>query len=939
MPDLPGGTATFLLTDVENNTRLWEQFPTAMRDALARHDALAQECSARCNGTLVKPRGEGDSHFVVFARATDAVQAALELQQALHAEQWALETPIKVRMALHTGEAELRDNDYYGNVVNRCARIRATAYGGQVLLSSTTADLVREHLPPNVTLQGLGLHRLKDLQRPEALWQLRHPHLPATFAPLKSLDLYKHNLPRQLTSFISREPEIQQVKTLLAQTSLLTITGSGGCGKTRLALQVAAEIVETFPDGVWLVELALLPDSADVDAIVKSAAAALHVKEQTGQEMLRTLCEYLGSQNALLLLDNCEHVERAVARVVRALLLACPNLRILATSRHFLSIPGETDWRVPSLLVPAKNVPLKIKPEEALRYEAVRLFSERAVAVLPTFRLTTANLPHIVQICRRLDGIPLAIELAAARVSALSVKQIADRLDQAFRLLESDDAPNDRHRTLRAMIDWSHTLLKEPEKALLRRLSVFVGGWTLEACEAVCAWGELDHWEIVNLLTRLVHTSLVNVQDVAIIRKTGGDKKGEEESEEGEEEVSRYYLLETLRQFGQKKLEEHQETEQARDSHISYFLGLAEQAEPELSGSAQAHWLQLLETEHDNLRAALKWSVNVETRLRIAAALSSFWSRRYVTEGRGWLRGGLERSNHISPALRAKALCSLADLAALQQDYTTALPLFQQSYDLYVAIGDESRQANILSFLGTIARDQGDIGSALNYYQQSLEIKERVKDRRGVAAALNNLGMIARDQNDLETARDYYSRSLQIYRELSDTARSATVLNNLGSIEFEKGHYPAARDCYHESLTAFQELGDRWGIALALSNLGNALQRLGETAQAGTLVQQSLRIRHELDDRLGIAFGLCSLAQLARVSEMPVPATRLFAAATGMLKTLNAPLPPPDQAEIDQEFELLRNALGEISYNHNFNEAYTLSLEQIMLDALHLTFP
>ena len=417
-------------------------------------------------------------------------------------------------------------------------------------------------------------------------------------------------------------------------------------------------------------ELAPLPEKAPPDLIAKAIAAALHIKELAGQETLTTLSEALGEKSLLLLLDNCEHVEHSCRSVVHALLIACPDLRILATSRHHLSVPGETICPVSSLSLPAKNALLT--PADALEYESLRLFVERAQSASPQFALTASNLPHVAQICRRLDGIPLAIELAAARVSAMKViRDIADHLENAFRFLKAPSVV-ERHQTLLKTIEWSYALLNDAEKALLRRLSVFVGGWTLEACEAVCAWGDMDHWDVVDLLTRLVQTSLVTMQD---------DREAlPEETEDAETRPCRYYLLETLRQFGQEKLQEFGETEQARNRHMNYFLALAEQAEPELTGPHQAQWLERLETDHDNFRAALKWATDGETRLRLACALWRFWSTHsYFSEGRSWLSGALARGRGQSLRLRAKALNGLGVLTTRQGDYQEATRLLEEN--------------------------------------------------------------------------------------------------------------------------------------------------------------------------------------------------------------------------------------------------------------------
>jgi predicted ATPase/class 3 adenylate cyclase len=520
---LPTGTVTFLFTDIEGSTRLWEQHPDAMRHVIARHDDLAAEVILHHAGLLVKSRGEGDSLFTVFSRPTDALAAACALQQAFLTESWPAETPLRVRMALHAAPAERREGDYYGPGVNRCARLRAVAHGGQVLLSQATADRVREHLPADVSLRDLGSHRLKDLQRPEHLFQLLHPELPSDFPPLRSLEAFAHNLPAQLTRFVGREQEIAAVNDLLAHARLLTLTGVGGTGKTRLALQVAADLLEEYPDGVWLVELAPL---ADPTLVPQTVASALGVREEPRRPLTATLTDHLRPKSLLLVLDNCEHLLTASAQLADALLRACPKLRILASSREGLGVLGEQTYRVPSLSLPDhKHLP----PLETLQeFEAVQLFADRARLSQATFALTPANARAVAQVCERLDGIPLALELAAARVKALPVEQIVQRLEDRFRLLTGGSRTAlPRQQTLRAAMDWSYDLLTEEERALLRRLSVFTGGFTLAAAEAVCAENGIEEGDVLDLLTRLVEKSLAVY-----------------EAELGE---GRYRLLETVR--------------------------------------------------------------------------------------------------------------------------------------------------------------------------------------------------------------------------------------------------------------------------------------------------------------------------------------------------------------------------------------------------------
>jgi predicted ATPase/class 3 adenylate cyclase len=738
---LPSGTITFLFTDIEGSTRLWEQQPEAMREALARHDGLLRHALTASGGHIFKT--VGDQFCAAFSTTAEALGAALAAQQALLNEPWPELGPLRVRMALHTGAAELRDADYFGPAVNRVARLLALAHGGQILLSHASYELVRDTLSEDAALRDLGLYRLKDLQRPEQVYQLLHPSLVPDFPPLNSLDAHPHNLPLQLTRFIGREAEMAAVKELLGRTGsgppadlrempaigngrptrsdtgwartpevgngdgprLLTLTGAGGCGKTRLALQAAADLVEQYPDGVWLVELAAL---ADPLLVPQAVATTFRLREEPGRPHLESLVAALRSRSLLLLLDNCEHVVTACAQLSTALLRECPRLQILATSREALRVGGETVWRVPSLSLPdlptlsAPHAPdgsaSTVAPpglasarepradpgnvaDAFTQSEAVRLFIDRALSNEPEFEVTNENAPWVAQICRQLEGIPLAIELAAARVKVLSVEQIAVRLDDRFRLLTGGSREAlPRQQTLRAAMDWSHELLSQEERILLRRLSVFAGGFTLAAAETVCAGPALHVSHIVELIGKLVDRSLVVVETTNVPESRHSGVPGETSARpenpnnqppENPDAEPRYRLLETVRQYAAGHLWEEGETPLFRQRHRDWFLELGEQAEAALAGPQQEEWLARLEQEHDNLRAALDrslergvaeggkrwlgalaerwwvrgslrtalrgWAIGDDTALglRLAGALEPFWLRRgYWAEGR-----------------------------------------------------------------------------------------------------------------------------------------------------------------------------------------------------------------------------------------------------------------------------------------------------------------
>ncbi|HEV2238806.1 MAG TPA: AAA family ATPase, partial [Ktedonobacterales bacterium] len=570
-----------------------------------------------------------------------------------------------------SGTAQLAGERYIGLDVHRAARIAAAGQGGQVLLSQTTRDLVEEDLPEGAALRALGAHRLKDLQRPEELWQVVLPDLPADFPPLATLDRHAHNLPIQLTSFIGREREVAEVTQLLATARLVTLTGSGGCGKTRLALRAGADALDRFDDGVWLVELAPLADPAHV---TQAVATALGVPAEPGRPLLATLTEHLRARHLLLVLDNCEHLVAACAGLADALLHACPHLTILATSREPLVIEGEHSFHVPSLGLPEAGQTPTLARVAAC--EAARLLIERATAAQPDFALTERNATAVEQLCRRLDGIPLALELAAARVRALTVEQVAQRLDDRFHLLTGGSRKAlPRQQTLRALIDWSHDLLTPAERTLFRRLAVFAGGWTLEAAEEVCSGDVVAPTDVLDLLARLVDKSLVLADE--------------------QQAAARYHLLETVRQYAGEKLLEAGEAESLRDRHLTCFLALAEEAHSHSGTVEQYAWARRLAAEYDNLRTALEWSraqpSETELELRLAGAMMFAWlAFGHLSAGRAALEQALARSNpHARTQARARALAMAGQLAGMQMDVAAASALHSESVAIYRELGDK----------------------------------------------------------------------------------------------------------------------------------------------------------------------------------------------------------------------------------------------------------
>jgi predicted ATPase len=551
-----------------------------MRIALARHDELMRVCCSRCGGYVFKT--VGDAFCVAFGTAADAVKASLEAQLELSNEPWPQAAHIKVRMALHTGAAEIRDDDYFGQPLNRVARLLSAAHGGQVLLSLATQELARDALPPGTSLRDMGERRLKDLNRPERVFQLIAAGLPVDFPPLKTLDARSHNLPVQTSRFVGREAEMQAIKALLRSSRLVTLLGSGGCGKTRLSMQVAADLIDNYADGVWLIEFAPLSEAS---LVPQTLAVGLGIQEEAGIPIFDSVIRELKEKEMLIVMDNCEHLIEACASVCQKLVSSCSQVDILTSSREALRVPGEATFRVPSLSTPD---PLhQYTVERLTAYETVQLFIDRAMLHNRAFTVTNENAPALASVCYRLDGIPLAIELAAARIRNLSLEEVNQRLDHRFRLLTGGSRTAlPRQQTLRSLIDWSYDLLNEAEQNLLQRLSTFSGGWTLEAAEHICHSSGIEDWEVFDLLTSLSDKSLVTA--------------------EFQDEVTRYRLLETVREYAEEHLIETGQSQEWRDRHVQYFLELADGSNHQEAPKRVA-WLDRLEVEEGNIRAALEW--------------------------------------------------------------------------------------------------------------------------------------------------------------------------------------------------------------------------------------------------------------------------------------------------------------------------------------------
>jgi predicted ATPase/class 3 adenylate cyclase/DNA-binding XRE family transcriptional regulator len=924
--------ATFLFTDIEDSSKLWESAPEQMKLALQRHHAILQNVIASNGGNVFQI--VGDAFCAAFPTAPSAISAAVIAQRSLHEEQWDLPFPIRVRMGIHTGEAEPMSADssiggYASNqTLNRVARILKAAHGGQILVSLVTKELLRDSLPANTELRDKGKHYLKNLMRPEHLFELNVEGLPSDFPPLNTLSTLPNNLPAQLTSFIGRVRELAEVKQLLTRTHLLTVTGPGGTGKTRLSLQLAAELLDAqqFTDGVWLVELAPL---ADPTLVTQTVASTLGVREQPGRIILDALLDYLRGKSLLLILDNCEHLIEACAQLANALLRAAPHLKILASSREALDIAGETAYLLPSLPLPD----LQGASLDALaQNDCVRLFVDRALAAYPPFRLKEKNAPAIAEICLQLDGIPLAIELAAARAKVFPPKQIAARLDDRFRLLTGGSrAALPRHQTLRALIDWSYDLLSEAERTLLRRLSIFAGGWSFEAVQAVC--GEGIDTEGLDLLMQLVNKSLVAV---------------EEEPDEG-----RYHLLETIRQYALDKLFESGEAQQVQDRHLEFFLHFAEAAEPKLRSAEQLAWLERVEIEHDDLRSALAWSLegdSSERAQRLTGALFYFWELRgYWSEGQKWLDAALalsaqEPRERVVAGLnsilsreemfqRAKALNGAARLRlAAFAELHTAWTLAAESLDLWRALDDKWWTATTLETIGVACIFRGDHQTARSRLEEGIALARQLEDQWPLAFCLTRLGN-ALVRLDTNMARPLLEEAVVVSRAVGDKAILSFALVGLCGIYYFQGQAVAAAALAEEALTAARAVGRSLYLYLSLLLVGGTALAQGDIAKARAYGLQLVALAQETGQVTPALFAILGFGGLASSIRQPKRAVHLLAAFESLLHRYGVNLSAwggPFEMAQKQFMQMAQAQLDPVAFEAALQEGHALKLEQAL---------
>ena len=842
--DLPTGTITFLLTDIEGSTRIVARLRDRYPALLEEHQRLLRDVFRAAGGVEVGT--EGDSFFVVFPAAPNAVAAAAAAQQALEGHDWPEGEQVRVRMGLHTGEAILGGDNYTGIDLHRAARIAAAAHGGQVLLSEATHALVAQTLPEGVAARQLGEYRLKDLSQPERLYQLEVPGLPQEFPPIRSLDTRQGNLPEPLTSFVGRREELAEIPEILAETRLLTLTGPGGSGKTRLSIQVGSELEDRFDGGVFFVPLAPIEDP---ELVVPTIAEVLGVDEDPGRSPIETLTEHLTDRETLLILDNFEQVTPA-ARAVGEILGATEGVRVLATSREPLHLVGEREYPVPPLRLPdLKDLP----PLDALsQFEAVQLFIQRASAVQPGFTVTKENAPAVAEICARLDGLPLAIELAAARIKLLSPDELLKRLDRSLPLLASGarDLP-ERQRTLRGAIAWSYDLLEDRERAFFRRLSIFMGGFTLEAAEEVCdPEGELG--DTLDLVASLLDKSLVRT----FTAPAGG----------------RYLMLQTIGEYAREMLEASDEDEEIGARHARFVLRTVEDAVPKLFGPDRAVWLDRLAAEHDNLRAALTWTLergDLASGLLLGGKAWRFWQMRgHLREGREWLSRLLAHPSAVEHAqARADALEGLGGILywmgeeEAAEAYEECLRIRRELGD-DVGIGEALYNRACMHAFG-IGGPQ-DSRAALPLLEEALEIFRGIEDPIGVAKVQWVVGSAHLHEGDYASAEAALRESIALYREADDLFGEAWGLHMLAVTLLHEERSEEAVSPLRRAVDIFEEAGDRSAIPVLLHDSAIYAHQRGDRARAVLLLAVAGRIQRET----GVGLGEASVQFVGLLTEL-----------------------------------------------------------------------
>ncbi|HEV3153656.1 MAG TPA: adenylate/guanylate cyclase domain-containing protein [Candidatus Baltobacteraceae bacterium] len=907
----PTGTVTFLFSDIEGSTARWDADSAAMAAALSRHDAILREKLQAHRAYIFKTMG--DAFCAAFAQPRDAIGAAIETQRALRAEDFSGVQGLPVRMAVHTGTADERDGDYFGPAVNRVARLLAIAHGGQVLISGAAAGLLGADMPSECSVRGLGEHRLKDLALPEQVWQLSAPGLPQSFPPLRSLEHLTNNLPAQLTTLVGRSGVLAEIKRALAEHRLVTLTGVGGAGKTRCAIAAGAQSIDDFDDGVWLVELAPISDSGFIAIAV---AQTLRLKEEPNRPILDTVVTHLKRKRMLLILDNCEHLIDEARAVVTAILRECGGVRILTTSREPLSIAGEATYRMPSLAIPPH--PELLFSEGAAAFGAAQLFVDRALAGNDRFALTQENAPFVGEICRRLDGIPLAIELAAARVKVLSPQQLLQKLDERFRILTGGDrSALPRHQTMRALIDWSYDLLSDEERSFFRMLSIFAGGFTLETAAAVHPG---DDAEVLDRLSSLVDKSLV-------------------QAEPGENGV-RYKLLESTREYAREKLAQSGEEQRVSRAHARAYGELAEGLETTWERIPDAQWLASIDRDMENYRAALAWAFapDGDTLIgqRLALYLRKVWLTAFVTEGRRWICLAQEHVHAGTPAEVVAAVdLAQASFAGRFHQFETSLTCGERALARYRDVVDPVRRAMAKEIVADALVMLGRIGEGEALLREALEERRAQGASKSVAGVLLLMGQAREFAGDAAAARKLYGEAMAAARSANGERLAALVANNLAEAEFRHGDTASALWWSSQALSDLRALRDTQLLSIALCNRSAYLLDLQRYDEARGSAAEALAAMPAAEQGAPYFIALQHLAAVAALrpdGAQDVEDRRLAARILGYVDACFAALEGPrdhtEQVEYEAALSRLRRDLDENDLTALMSEGAAWSAEQ-----------
>jgi predicted ATPase/class 3 adenylate cyclase len=957
--NIPSGNVTFLFTDIEGSTKLAQKNSVSYIPGLDKHDKILSEVIQSNKGFVFKT--VGDAFCCAFENSNDAVRAALDAQIELSSQEWK-DAEIKVRMGIHSGKAEWSGSDYMGYLtLARSSRVMSAAYGNQILISNDVYENIKDNLDfyneKKISFRDFGERRLKDLIQPMRIFQIVSEKLQSDFPPIKTLDARPNNIPVQLTSFIGRDIEIPEIKSSLEKSRLVTLVGPGGTGKTRLSIQVGADQIDDFPDGVFLIELAPV---SDPEWIPETVLNSLKIKEEQGKSTTETLTDFLKDKEMLLLFDNCEHLINESANLCELLLRKCHKLKIISTSREALNCPGEQIYRVPALSYP--DPAMQETAETLTQYASVRLFIERALSVNPGFRVNNNNAPALAEICSRLDGIPLAIELAAARIKAMSVEKINERLDNSFKLLTGGvRTALPRQQTLKALIDWSYDLLSENEKLLLARLSVFNGSWSLEAAERICSDGKISDTEILDLMSQLAEKSVIIYDEIN----------------------ERYKMLETIRQYGNEKLEASGESENLTKNHFHFFKEFALNNLKDITGNNQLESFKLIETDINNIDKALSEFQNLhdkEEGVRLAVALDTFWDiKGDFSSMVKWNEISLKYIDQIPDSLKASILYTAGMINKNNGKYNTAERLHEESLMLRLAIKDKSRISNSLWAIGEIESIKGNFMKARAYFERCLEIRKEIKHKTGITSVINSLSNISLYLNEYERARSLMLENLELLRVNNEKRPIALTLYNLAIVEHhlagnQPDDYIKANEYLEESLLIFRQLGNsmniaycyilyglievnlknlekartlmndglslmrkanyKYGVGNALFNLGNIELKLGNLEKAKSFIGESLMIKIEFHDKRTIAGCFSKLSHIAELLSDYKKSLLLFCSSKKIKEDLGITETEESILENKEIHSRLKSKLGDDEFSILIEKGRSLTMEQAVEIAL-----